>query len=143
MVSGWAIPFGKGVKTPYIGLAESAETRAAGKAAAQYVLKNFPGQPVRVLIVTIDGVSICQDVRMGPFEQGVKAVAPSAQFVTVNGAGVRQTAVTVAQDAVTRENDFNIATGCNSDMAMGALQAFKSAGLGGATNKKPAHTYFE
>ena len=74
--------------------------------------------------------------------QGVKSVAPSAKFVTVNGAGVRQTAVTVAQDAVTRENDFNIATGCNSDMAMGALQAFKSAGFGGATNKKPDHTYF-
>jgi hypothetical protein len=27
-------------------------------------------------------------------------------------------------------------------MAFGALQAFKSKGLGGATNKKPDHTYF-
>jgi ABC-type sugar transport system substrate-binding protein len=141
-VLGWAIPFGKGVTAPYVGLAESAETRAAGKAAAQYVLKNFPGKPVRVLVVTIQGVSICQDVRMGPFEQGVKSVAPSAKIVTVNGAGVRETAVTVTQDAIQREKDFNIATGCNSDMSMGALQAFKSAGLGGATNKKPDHTYF-
>jgi len=48
----------------------------------------------------------------------------------------------VTEDALQRDKSFNIATGCNSDMAMGALQAFKSAGLGGATAKKPAHTYF-
>jgi len=141
-VLGWAIPFGTGVTTPYIGLAEQAGTQAAGAVAAQYVLKNFPGQPVKVLIVTIDGVSICSDVRMGPFEQGVKSVAPDATFTTVNGAADRNKAVTVAQDALQLDKGYNIATGCNSDMAMGALQAFKSAGLGGANNKKPDHTYF-
>lgn len=141
-VLGWAIPFGAGVTTPYVGLAESAQTFAAGKRAAKYVLKHFPGQRVRGLIVTIAGVSICKDVRMGPFEKGVKSVAPTASFVTINGAGDRNKAVTVTEDALQREKDFNIATGCNSDMAMSALQAFKSAGLGGATKKHPAHTYF-
>jgi ABC-type sugar transport system substrate-binding protein len=141
-VLGWAIPFGAGVTAPYVGLAEKAETEAAGKAAAQYVKRNFPGQPVKVLIVTITGVSICSDVRMGPFEQGVKSVAPDAQITTVNGAADRNTAVTVTEDALQRDKGYNIATGCNSDMAMGALQAFKSAGLGGATGKKPDHTYF-
>ncbi|TKA10916.1 sugar ABC transporter substrate-binding protein [Actinacidiphila oryziradicis] len=141
-VLGWAIPFGAGVTAPYVGLEEKAETEAAGKAAAQYVQKNFPGQPVKVLIVTITGVSSCSDDRMGPFEQGVKSVAPNAQITTVNGGADRNTAVTVAQDALQRDKGYNIATGCNSDMAMGALQAFKSAGLGGATNKKPDHTYF-
>src|SRR4029077_2186597 len=136
-VLGWAIPFGAGVTTPYVGLAEKAQASAAGRRAAKYVLKNFPGQPVRGLIVTIAGVSICQDVRMGPFEKGVKSVAPSASFVTINGAGDRSKAVTVTEDALQRENDFNIATGCNSDMAMSALQCFKSAGLGSAVNKKP------
>jgi ribose transport system substrate-binding protein len=141
-VLGWAIPFGAGVKTPYIGLAESAETFAAGKRAASYVLKNFPGQPVKVLIVTIKGVSICQTVRMGPFAKGVKSVAPTATIVTIDGAGDRNRAVTVTEDELQREQDFNIATGCNSDMAFGALQAFKAAGLADATNKKPSHTYF-
>jgi ABC-type sugar transport system substrate-binding protein len=141
-VLGWAIPFGAGVTAPYVGLDESNSTMAAGKAAAQYVQANFPGQPVKVLIVTITGVSVCSDVRMGPFVAGVKSVAPDAQIVTVNGAGNRNTAVTVAQDALQREKDFNIATGCNSDMAMGALQAFKTAGLGAAVGKKPQHTYF-
>jgi ribose transport system substrate-binding protein len=141
-VLGWAIPFGTGVTTPYVGLAEKAQAFAAGKRAGQYVLKHFPGQRVRGLIVTITGVSICQDVRMGPFEKGVKAVAPKASFVTINGAGDRNKAVTVTEDALQREKDFNIATGCNSDMAMSALQAFKSAGLGGAVNKAPTHTYF-
>jgi len=141
-VLGWGIPFGAGVTAPYVGLDERAEAVAAGKDAAQYVLKNFPGQPVKVLIVTITGVSICSDLRMGGFEQGVKEVAPNALIVTVNGNGDRNTAVTVTEDVLQRDKGFNIATGCNSDMAMGALQAFKSAGLGGATGKKPDHAYF-
>jgi ribose transport system substrate-binding protein len=141
-VLGWAIPFGAGVKTPYVGLAESAQTLAAGKRAASYVMKNFPGQPVKVLIVTITGVSICETVRMGPFVKGVKSVAPNATIVTINGAGDRNRAVTVTEDELQRDSDFNIATGCNSDMAFGALQAFKAAGLANATDKKPAHTYF-
>jgi ABC-type sugar transport system substrate-binding protein len=141
-VLGWAIPFGSGVTAPYVGLDESAETQAAGKAAAQYVQTNFPGQPVKVLIVTITGVSVCSDVRMGPFQQGVKSVAPDAQITTVNGNADRNTAVSVTEDALQRDKGYNIVTGCNSDMAMGALQAFKSAGLGTATNKKPDHAYF-
>jgi ABC-type sugar transport system substrate-binding protein len=106
------------------------------------VTKNFPGQPVKVLIVTIKGVSICQTVRMGPFANGVKSVAPNATIVTIDGAGDRNRAVTVTEDELQRETDFDIATGCNSDMAFGALQAFKAAGLANATNKRPAHTYF-
>jgi ribose transport system substrate-binding protein len=141
-VLGWGIPFGAGVTAPYVGLDEHAEAVAAGKNAAQYVAKNFPGQPVKVLIVTITGVSICSDLRMGGFAQGVKEVAPNASVVTVNGNGDRNTAVTVTEDVLQRDKGFNIATGCNSDMAMGALQAFKSAGLGGATAKKPDHAYF-
>ena len=141
-VLGWAIPFGTGITAPYIGLDERAQTVEAGKRAAQWVQTNFPGKPVDVLIVTIAGVSICQDIRMGGFTEGVKAVAPDAKITTVDGAGAREKAVTVAEDAIQRDKNFNIATGCNSDMAFGALQAFKAAGLGGATNKKPDHTYF-
>src|SRR5260221_6798475 len=61
-VLGWAIPFGAGVRTPYVGLNESGQTFAAGQRAARYVLKNFPGQPVEALIVDIVGASICQVV---------------------------------------------------------------------------------
>lgn len=141
-VLGWAIPFGTGVTAPYVGLDERAQTVEAGKRAAQWVKDNFPGKPVKVLIVTIAGVSICEDVRMGGFKEGVTAVAPDAAIVTVDGAGARETAVTVTEDTLQREKDFNIVTGCNSDMAFGALQAFKGASLGGATAKKPDHAYF-
>ncbi|HEY8870587.1 MAG TPA: substrate-binding domain-containing protein [Candidatus Limnocylindrales bacterium] len=127
---------------PYVGLDERAQTVEAGKRAAQWVKDNFAGQPVKVLIVTIAGVSICQDIRMGGFEEGVKSVAPDAKIVTVDGAGAREKAVTITEDTLQREKDFNVVTGCNSDMAFGALQAFKAAGLGGATNKKPDHAYF-
>jgi ABC-type sugar transport system substrate-binding protein len=141
-VLGWAIPFGTGITAPYIGLDERAQTVEAGKRAAQWVKTNYPGKQVDVLIVTIAGVSICQDIRMGGFTEGVKSVAPDAKITTVDGAGAREKAVTVSEDALQRDKGFNIATGCNSDMAFGALQAFKAGGLGGATNKKPDHTYF-
>jgi ribose transport system substrate-binding protein len=141
-VLGWAIPFGEGVTAPYVGLDERAQTVEAGKRAAQWVKDNLAGQPVKVLIVTIAGVSICQDIRMGGFEEGVKSVAADAKIVTVDGAGAREKAVTITEDTLQREKDFNVVTGCNSDMAFGALQAFKAAGLGGATNKKPDHAYF-
>jgi ribose transport system substrate-binding protein len=141
-VLGWAIPFGTGVTAPYVGLDERAQTVEAGKRAAQWVKDNFPGKPVKVLIVTIAGVSICEDVRMGGFKEGVTGVAPDAAIVTIDGAGARETAVTVTEDTLQREKDFNVVTGCNSDMAFGALQAFKAAGLGTATNKKPDHAYF-
>jgi ribose transport system substrate-binding protein len=141
-VLGWAIPFGEGVTAPYVGLDERAQTVDAGKRAAQWVKDNFPGKPVKVLIVTIAGVSICEDIRMGGFKEGVTAVVPDAAIVTVDGAGAREKAVTVTEDTLQREKDFNIVTGCNSDMAFGALQAFKAAGLGAATSKKPEHAYF-
>lgn len=141
-VLGWAIPFGEGVTAPYIGLDERAQTVAAGERAAQWVLDNFTGQPVKVLIVTIAGVSICEDLRMGGFKEGVLSVAPDAEIVTVDGAGSRETAVTVTEDALQRQSGFNIATGCNSDMAFGALQGFRASDLGGATDKIPDHAYF-
>jgi ribose transport system substrate-binding protein len=141
-VLGWAIPFGEGVTAPYIGLDERAQTVEAGKRAAQWVLDNFEGQPVKVLIVTIAGVSICEDLRMGGFKEGVLSVAPDAGIVTVDGAGSRETAVNVTEDALQRESGFNIATGCNSDMAFGALQGFRASDLGGATDKIPDHAYF-
>src|SRR5260221_5613368 len=141
-VLGWAIPFGEGVTAPYVGLDERSQTVDAGKRAAQWVKDNFAGQPVKVLIVTIAGVSICEDIRMGGFKEGVTAVAPDAKIITVDGAGQREKAVTVTEDALQRDKDFNIVTGCNSDMAFGALQAFKAASLGGATKMKPDHAYF-
>jgi len=63
--AGLGIPFGPGVTAPYVGLDERAETVSAGKDAAQYVLKNFPGQPVKVLIVTI---TVCRSVQICGWE---------------------------------------------------------------------------
>src|SRR4029077_8653105 len=105
---------GPAIPPPYLGLNERAQPREAGKRAAQWVQANFPGKPVDVLIVTIAGVSICQDIRMGGFTEGVKGVAADAKITTVDGAGAREKAVTVAEDAIQRDKNFNVATGCNS-----------------------------
>src|SRR5260370_23119979 len=138
---GWAIPLGQGITAPYVGLDERAQTVGAGTRAAWWVKSNFPGKPVDVLIVTILGASICQDIRMGGFKEGVLGVAPDAKITIVDGAGSREKAVTVAEDALQRDKSFNIVTGCNSDMAFGALQAFKAGAHGGAPHKKPDHAF--
>src|SRR5260221_5153875 len=88
-VLGWAMPFGTGMTAPYVGLDERAQTLEAGKAAAQWVKANFPGKPVKVLIVTIQGASICQDIRMGGFKEGVASVVPDAAIATVGLPGAR------------------------------------------------------
>src|SRR5260370_39878032 len=135
-VLGLAIPIGNGITSPYVDLDERAQTVGAGTRAAQWLKTNYPGKQVDVLLVTIQGASICADIRMGGFKEGVLAVAPDAKITTVDGAGSREKAVTVAEDALQRDKGFNVATGCNSDMAFGALQAFKSAGLGEARNTR-------
>src|SRR5260221_4543258 len=82
-VLGWAIPFGTGVTAPYIGLDERAQTVEAGRRAAPWGPTNFSGKPVGVLIVTLPGGSICQDIPMGGVLGGVKAVAPDAKITTL------------------------------------------------------------
>src|SRR5258707_9386608 len=109
-VLGWAIPFGAGVTAPYVGLDERAQTVGAGMRAAQWVKSNSPGKQVDVLLVTIQGASICQDIRMGGVKEGVLSVAPDAKITILDGAGSRDEAVTVAEDALQRDKGFNVAT---------------------------------
>jgi len=63
------------------------------------------------------------------FVDGVKSVLPDARVVaSVDGAGLKDKAVQVANDALTANPDVNIIFGINDDSALGGLQAFESQG---------------
>ncbi|HEX2071374.1 MAG TPA: sugar ABC transporter substrate-binding protein [Thermoleophilaceae bacterium] len=119
---------------PYIALDDREQSREAGANAARAVEEAFPGEPVRMVTITIPGVPICEDFRMGPFVEGVKSVAPDAQVVAQpDGAGVRAQSNKVMEDVIRSGDDFNLVTACNGESALGALSALERAGRGKAS----------
>ncbi len=63
------------------------------------------------------------------FADGLTSVLPDAEVVaSVDGKGLKDEAVKVANDALTANPDVNIIFGINDDSALGGLQAFESQG---------------
>jgi ribose transport system substrate-binding protein len=64
------------------------------------------------------------------FYDGIKTVIPDAVMVhRLDGQGLKDQALQVATDALTADSNVNVIYGCNDDSALGALQAYRSAGL--------------
>lgn len=141
-VSVWAIKHGDGATAPFLELNESEDTFEAGRRLAEFSLAQWPDRPVSALIVDIASVQMCLDFRMDPFIEGIQSVAPDADITRFDGAGDRLTATNVAEDALTSGADFTIVSGCNAEMALGALAAFESAGRGTATDGVPDTEFF-
>jgi ribose transport system substrate-binding protein len=133
----WGNGYVSQIKAPYVALDESAQTFQAGKNAALYVKKHFPGKPVAAVVITIPGVPICTQFRMGNFIKGLKAVDSQAKIVAMpNGAGVRSTSANVMKDVLASGKYFNIVTACNGESALGAMSALQAAGRAKATGTK-------
>lgn len=127
-----------GIKAPYVSLDERKETFQAGANAAKKVQETFPGKPIKMVVITIPGVAICEDFRMGQFIAGVKSVDANAEIVAQpNGSGVRAESKKVMEDVLRSGKDFNILTACNGESALGALSALEAAGRGKATGDSP------
>jgi len=121
---------------PYVALDDRKQSREAGANAARAVEKDFPDEGVKMVVLTIPGVPICEDFRMGPFIEGVKSVAPDAEIVAQpDGAGVRAQSNKVMEDVIRSGDDFNLVTACNGESALGALSALERAGRGKASVK--------
>lgn len=121
---------------PYIALDDRKQSREAGANAARAVQKDFPDEGVKMVVLTIPGVPICEDFRMGPFIEGVKSVDPDAEIVAQpDGAGVRAQSNKVMEDVIRSGDDFNLVTACNGESALGALSALERAGRGKASVK--------
>jgi ribose transport system substrate-binding protein len=95
--------------------------------AGEYARDNFGGV-ANALDVGLPALSTTVARSQG-FTDGLMSVLPDAQIVaSVNGEGLKDTAVQVAGDALTANPDVNIIFGINDDSALGGLQAFESQG---------------
>ena len=95
--------------------------------AGEYARENFGGT-ANALDVGLPALSTTV-ARSTGFADGLMSVLPEAQIVaSVNGEGLKDTAVQVAGDALTANPDVNIIFGINDDSALGGLQAFESQG---------------
>jgi ribose transport system substrate-binding protein len=99
-----------------------------GVETGKYVKAKLGGK-ARILAVDLPMLRPCI-LRVDGFVDGIHTVIPDAEVVhRIDGQGLKDKALQVATDALTKDSDINVIYGCNDDSALGALQAYKSAGL--------------
>jgi ribose transport system substrate-binding protein len=99
-----------------------------GVETGKYVKAKLGGK-ARILAVDLPMLRPCI-LRVDGFVDGIKTIIPDAQVVhRIDGQGLKDKALQVATDALTKDSNVNVIYGCNDDSALGALQAYKAAGL--------------
>jgi len=99
-----------------------------GVATGEYVKKNLGGK-ARVMAIDLPMLRPCI-LRVDGFMDGLRTIIPDAELVhRLDGQGLKDQALQVATDALTADPDVNVIYGCNDDSALGALQAYRAAGL--------------
>ena len=123
---------------PHVQPMETPASYAEGKIAAQQWLKAFPDKPCKVAILNFGAWEQGEVLRFGPFFEGVKAVDPNAELVTVlNGQGSTEVSMKVTLDILQAHPEVNIFFGGNDEMALGALAACEQKGRGKMDNGTP------
>ncbi len=99
-----------------------------GVEAGKYVQEKLGGK-ARILAIDLPMLRPCV-LRVDGFYDGIKTIIPDAEIVhRLDGQGLKDHALQVTTDALTADPDVNVIYGCNDDSALGALQAYKAAGL--------------
>jgi len=99
-----------------------------GVETGKYVKAKLGGK-ARILAVDLPALRPCI-LRVDGFVDGIKTVIPDAVVVhRIDGQGLKDKVLQVATDALTKDSNINVIYGCNDDSALGAMQAYKAAGL--------------
>ncbi|MCP4395855.1 MAG: sugar ABC transporter substrate-binding protein [bacterium] len=99
-----------------------------GVETGKYVQENLGGK-ARILAIDLPMLRPCI-LRVDGFYDGIRTIISDAEIVhRLDGQGLKDHALQVSTDALTVDPDVNVIYGCNDDSALGALQAFKAAGL--------------
>ncbi len=99
-----------------------------GVETGKYVQANLGGK-ARILAIDLPMLRPCI-LRVDGFYDGIRTIISDAEIVhRLDGQGLKDHALQVSTDALTVDPDVNVIYGCNDDSALGALQAFKAAGL--------------
>jgi ribose transport system substrate-binding protein len=114
--------------TTLVSIDDYAAGYKVGVWAGDYVNENLDGE-ARILDVGLPALSTTV-ARSNGFADGIKSVlGDKAEVVqSVDGEGLKDTAVQVASDALTANPDVNVIFGINDDSALGGLQAFEAGG---------------
>jgi ribose transport system substrate-binding protein len=99
-----------------------------GVETGKYVKARLGGK-ARILAVDLPMLRPCI-LRVDGFVDGLRTIIPDAEVVhRIDGQGLKDKVLQVATDALTKDSNINVIYGCNDDSALGALQAYKAAGL--------------
>jgi ribose transport system substrate-binding protein len=114
--------------TTLVSIDDYAAGYKVGVWAGDYVNGNLDGE-ARILDVGLPALTTTV-ARSTGFADGIKSVlGDKAEVVqSVDGQGLKDTAVKVAGDALTANPDVNVIFGINDDSALGGLQAFEASG---------------
>lgn len=115
-------------QTAYVGIEDFDGGYLDGLYAGQYLLDNKWNTP-KVLLVGLPALEACINRTEG-FKKGLLEVIPEAEIVAeVDGQGAKEIAMAKATDALTAHPDINVIMGINDDSTLGAVQAYRAAGL--------------
>ena len=123
---------------PHIQPQETPSSFAMGKLAATKWLESHPETPCTVAMLDFGGFEQIQEMRTGPFFNGVKSVDPNAKLAAqVNGYGSTVKSMEAMLDILQGNPGVNIIFGANDEMALGALAACEQLGRGKMEQGKP------
>ena len=98
-----------------------------GRWVVNYARHYFDG---RIVALDVSYPQPNTEARSYGFADGLRDLSPSQRTVfTVNGQGLREPARRITADALTVHPDINVIFGINDDSALGALDAYRAAGL--------------
>lgn len=123
---------------PHIQPQETPSSIYMGMEAARQWKAAHPDKPIKVAMLNFGGIEQVWDMRTGAFFQGVQAIDPSAELVTMlNGQGSTVKSMEIILDVLQADPDVNIIFGANDEMALGALAACEQLGRGVMDNGVP------
>jgi DeoR/GlpR family transcriptional regulator of sugar metabolism len=98
-----------------------------GRWVANYVQRHFGG---RAEVLDVSARFANTNARSRGFADGLRQLDPANWSIhRVNAQGLRDIAFNIASDALAVHPDINVIFGINDDSALGALEAFRAAGL--------------
>ena len=110
-----------------IGIDNTASGKKAGLWYAEYALQH--GMESKILIIGLPNFEDCRQ-RVDGFKEGLAESGLDYDIVQeVDGQGLKERALKVAQDALTAHPEVNVIFGINDDSTTGGMAAYRAAGL--------------
>jgi len=120
---------------PFVAINEAEAAFAMGVTAAEKWIEQHPDTPIVYSVVDYMSFPTVQEMRTGPFIEGILSVAPDAKKGSIiDGGGTRDTGYKAAQDILQASPETNIFYGASSDYSLAIWPALQEVGRGKANN---------